>query len=1036
MIIHCPACGQAYDITKYPEQFEFPCGQCGAQLTSELLNDEHTAEGTMNASSLEEAGVESPSSSFLPAQTDAPRTPLISDLPIDDEADHTDPKGEDAALIDVMKQAEQDGSLLEDGNDTAAMAVQSVIDGEDPGDTAMMPVMSSDRLKELGLVRAEAGAGPQALSATKSSSSEHTMRLQGPSQDYTSQEDDFDPSQHIEHGEGVHTLAAAPASEQPTQGDLHGLDADWLEPSSEESTAVTQNPLLANQHYTPEPMPSAAPMQAQGSPMVQVDPAFQLEVDQQDPTAHFDPLGQTESTAVTQNPLLQAQAQPVADWTASQQPELTPAHQASGYTSHPPMGAAPISTAPSGLLPTQTPEPQNTAISPAPTHPTAGDPLAEASPANTTEMEDVALLVPRTDGRALAGFFLLPFVVLGPFCLLLGLLSYRRISADSNLFKGKGLSLMAIIGGTLESLLLGTLLTLFFLFPQGHPVLTSVSKTVRGLVGFSDYQNFEKLPPHDPTITDQQAHKLLLSLLNRRSDKPTPPPRWLYTYQPKGAKHAYIHWRNESDKQNQRSLLLYSNRKHWHVASLYMGKGYEVRCAKAGGARLDDSTARELIQAFWKLRGRFTGVRITHLYVVQEPESRRAHAYWQLTKQMPGKPIKQWQIKSLYHRSLDGKWYLSRYAIRIPKDEHFSHSAQGKARLDKEVAQRLLETYNKDEQKSYSPSSLYVYQAPKERDAYAHWKSGRSTYKSLYRRNNKDKWVLARPTIATPLLFNYRLKDTSRLTIGEARPLISRYVTNHARKMLNGPFLPAGKKGKPPRRMPLIKRMVILRRGATARVLWQATFPNKPLFFESLFYHSQAGDWYLAVPLTGQRTDLRFARRAAHTLTADLAKELIQQFWREDEQSETYNGARIDELYVYQNKTRSTAWAHWRKQQAGLDTSMRTRFVYTNGEWLLDNYDMGLGYRLKFHEPGEERLDSRLARRLLKQHLAKQAQYRQASILMPYVYQKDSASVAYVRWVMANKGKLFEFCSLFHRSNKGVWYLSLGSMPQLIPEGL
>jgi hypothetical protein len=677
--------------------------------------------------------------------------------------------------------------------------------------------------------------------------------------------------------------------------------------------------------------------------------------------------------------------------------------------------------------PAHTPQdtPQST---PEPVNP---DALLEAS-------NEVDLVVPQTDRRGTVGVFLLFTAVLGPLCFLLGLLSYRQIKRSGEAFGGKGQALFAMIGGALQSLVMAGVLGLFVFFPDGHPALNAISQAYHKLTGLSSYPDFSKRPPQPERLTKGNALKLILEASRPPGQPPSVTPKHLYVYQEPGARHAYAHWREARIKQNQRTLLLYSNRKHWHVASMYLGKSFEVRCSSPGQSVLTAAIARKLIKQFWKVRGKFSGVRITHLYIHQMPNQRRAYAYWKLIKQVSGSPIKQWRIKSIFHYSNQGAWYISRYAMRIHPSERFTHMKQAPGTLTTTLAQAMLNEYHKDNQQPLSLNHLFVVNAPKHKRAFAYWHNGRQATRSLFRHTNAGAWVLAQVSRKSQHTYKYTL---SSLTTDNAKKIIMRYLRNHTRAMLQGPFKKAGAKGKPPIRLPKIKRVAIYHPTSStkAHIRWEAAFSKKQMFMESIFIRTQNGTWTLFQPLTQQHFDLRFTHKQSGPLTATMAKEILLQFWREDENIEKFNGARIEALYIFQDasKGKQIAWAHWRKTQSGMKTRMRSEFYRAlDGHWYLGTYDMGLGYRASTSLQSPIVLRTEAAIKLLDTQLKSNAKTKDASIVAPYVYQEPNQPIAYIRWFLINHKKTKKMNSLVHRSSDGKWYLSILSTPQLTPTEL
>lgn len=1011
MIVLCPSCGR--ESTRAIDVSSMLCEHCHQPSefdprTTTMHEHSNASNSTHDETSLEDA-LEHPARTFQPpiesmyasdeqdalSSSNTSMQPNIPGISTHAEPSYASQSTEVASIMDENEQSKQSTE------GTVRMRSPLISQDGEAQDTSSIPTPSIPET-----LQTYDEFSQEQLDIRVGEEPEDDAHTMGSAQ-VTDYEDDFYPQLHVEDENDLeHTLAAA---------SLHS-DED-SRPT--ESTAISANPLLSSAH-------GVVPL---------VETSF--------PSSN-DPLAQEESTAISANPLLQQPIEQAAQWDGH-------AYSAAPESAQNVYVQNELYTQPAQHAHTQAP------VAPAPIVPNVQPELnvsesmglnntPDMSPETFTTMEtsDDVLLEPSKDRRAWVGVLLLFFVLFGPISMLLGIL-YNRRAVEEGDFQGKGLAYTAIFLGGLQTCIMVTLVGLFVFFPQNHPVLQSVRQTIQHVLGSSTHLDYAKLPPESQELTDEHA----LNILRKRGwVEPKTSPRSMYVYQVPQTRHAYIHWRSSKKQQNLRTLLLYSQRKHWRIASEDTGKAYEVRASQAGKSQLSEKVARSLIRTFWKVRGKFTGTRITHLYVVQDKKQRYAYAYWKLTKQVRDAAIQQWKIKSLYHRSAKGKWYLSRYAMRLPKDEVFAHSAQGERVLSKPLAIKLIQEYHKDNQKPFSPhTALYIHQEKSALTARAFWQSGRKQYSSLFRYSHQGKWFLARP--AEPSVhpsFTYKIENATSCTPDSTRKVLLRYLRNHGRTLLLGHFASYGHKGKPPRRLPKIQMMALYSKGSqsTIRVRWQAQFFKKMAFYESIFQRSQQGVWYLAQPFSSKQYDLRFHRKGGTQLQKTLAQELIQKMWQEDEQSEKFTGARIEDLYAFQGQSSSLAWAHWRKRQSGLTTRMRTELYRAhNGKWYIGRYDMGLGYSLRFSQKGPKRLPTQLAVQLVQRYLRAKLKTKRKvltqkpeKILLPYVYQEMGASVAYLRWVSAKKGKHTEVNSLFHHSNDGKWYLSIASTPQLTPTEL
>lgn len=376
-------------------------------------------------------------------------------------------------------------------------------------------------------------------------------------------------------------------------------------------------------------------------------------------SAHIDPFAEDiypsdqegESTAVTRSPY-------------HQQPSVPPQE-----TAYPPQRSAPPQEA-------VKPSSWEDAIDPAAQIPPSWDDMPSPSDQN---LEDIHLPEEhppeRIEFRSLLALFFSLFLIFGPLVWLLGWASRRQIRLTPNVFRGKSMATFAMFLGLVQTCLLAALLYAAVTRPHIHPAVTSVANVLGILQVKLTEDTFAKKPVDADELSLSVARRELLhhTALSSKTSKPNFVS--LYLYQEPNQSHAYAYWYDTLRRKTQRALFLRSNRGHWHLNQIEIAYQEESRVFGPGSRQLTTPQAKQLIQQFWKLRGRFTNVHIHQLYVVQRPGAKKATAYWKLHKQISAQSIKTWDIASHFRRSSENQWHLCQYASSTREGEQHQYAA-------------------------------------------------------------------------------------------------------------------------------------------------------------------------------------------------------------------------------------------------------------------------------------------------------------------------------------------------------------------------
>ena len=826
------------------------------------------------------------------------------------------------------------------------------------------------------------------------------------------------PPAYASHPHPAYDYSAPIQGGEHTSIDDVDEDEDDLLTNATESTAVTQNPytlLSAEMEMSPAPLdgaasPSLSPQAHGASPSSLVPSSIPSAYVPPPHPAMLYPSGGSMSV-YEQNPPASPYP-PASPSYGSLNRSAAPSNPYLSTPQHDPHEApASFGEAPHGEMATI-----RSASSP------ISAPAQASSPVEHVDIQPLA-----TDSRALTAFFSVLFF-LGPLAVLLGIGALRRIRRQRGLLKGGVLAWFSIVTGLGQSAIL-LLLGAAWLFP-------SQSKTWPGvplLLTFLGEPTQAKRDPYpegestqEPRLTEELAHRLIAHewrfLKGKAMQKA---PRHLFVYQEEGARHAFVHWHNEETKQNHRSLFLFANRSLWYLGLLDAELPFEVRCKASDGERLQAATAERLIGCFWQLRGRFRQTSIHHLYIHQPPKSRSAHAYWLLRKNKGTPQEKSWYLRSLFHRSKQGEWYLSRYAERVPRGTLYAFSLPAPNILDKESTQKLLQTYV---QQQGQPPPQEVHITPTlHAQAHAYWQQQRKIWEGTFRYTNQGSWNLVAVREQPRAFLNETSTAQTKLTEEEAQ----RLLTQFGRTLPESPMIQALQVYQEPDQpyayahwsWPVIKRNKrrIDKETRLFISLFVRTNDQRWLLLDAM----QGGSWRTTQSIDRDTPDGRFAKQGSVLMDADLARELLRQYWKEDE---SFAGSQIRDLYIYQEPKTHHALAHWSLDNAGSLKTMRTLFLRSQrGAWYLGRYALPTpSFTFDFSAKESPRLPLETANLLIKKALDKQedASKKRLHILSPFVYQEPNQHKAWVLWVLREDQEDKLMTSLFHRSNQGIWYLS------------
>ncbi len=795
-------------------------------------------------------------------------------------------------------------------------------------------------------------------------------------------------------------------------------------PLPEQQSFPSQVP--TSQHYassatpTPVPQPSSASPSSASFPSLEQQQSSYSYPPQSTPSASFPPLEQQQSSYTPASlqstppasfpPLEQQQSSYSYPPQSTSQASFPPLEQQQSSYSYPPQQSA--------HYPEEGPSVNggDTFSSEVSDVEASSQEFDEQISFANEEMEDLGL-PKETESRAIVALFLIPFFIFGPLVLILGWQAQRRITRFPMMFKGKLLALFDILVGAVESLGVLLLTAMIFFPSQNIPFLSEIKSF---LPPFLVAQSGDFFPALDgqqkPFLKREQALALLQKYAKERLDGKLNIAS-LYVYQEPQQHYAFAYWFDADKKKFHRSLFEFSTEKQWHLALLDKDRAYETRCSQEAAPLLTANVARQLIQKFWQIRGHFSHVRVAEIYTYQNPSKHRAFAYWKLVKQMPGQQPQTWLIKTLFHYSNSGRWYLAKYAIPINDDVIYQYAAKGEPTLTKTLALKLLKRYHEEKQEAFRPKILYVSQKRGSRIAYAHWQATPKSpsRRSLFRYTNSKHWVLARLTVAHGGLLHFSRKGPEILTPEIAKELIQRYWKRKKHSII---FIRAYYIFQPNRGNVAYFRWYSHQR---RRIGSRKAFRGR--IYQSLFLRSNSGVWYLSRASTKARYDVRFSTQNA-SLNVAQAKEMIRRFWREDEQ---FAGARIVHLYLFKEKQHpNRVWAHWAMSRGSLITRMRTSFFLSNAKrWYLGSYNNGRGFLYQYSKDYFGQLTKQIATEILKSYLKeKESSSTLSKILSLYVFQPAGCHKAYVRWVREKQNQYTHVHSLFHRSLDGRWYLS------------
>lgn len=637
----------------------------------------------------------------------------------------------------------------------------------------------------------------------------------------------------------------------------------------------------------------------------------------------------------------------------------------------------------------------------------------------------------RLEFRSLLALFLSIFFVFGPLVWLLGWVSRRQIRLAPSIFRGKSIATFAMFLGFVETVLLAGLIYFAIKNPLIHPAVTSVARVLGTLKIELTEDTYARRKADPEELSLPLARQLLTRYVSmqRRNKNQIPPFLALYIHQNPGRSFAHAFWYDSLRQKTQRALFLRSNRGHWHLTQIETAYQEESRISSPGSQQLSTEQAKQLIQEFWKLRGRFTNVSIHALYVVQRAGTSTATAYWKLHKQVSSQSLRTWEVATLFRRSLQDRWHLCQYAVPVQDGEQHAYSVTAPAELTVDVAKTLLTKYLKEEkQKSFSSRYLYVYQEPKSPQAWVYWQPRweKLPWRSLFRYATTQQWHLASEHVPPPVETRFRLKGSPVLTPSLAKTL----VLSHLSKMK---FASA----------PTLQHLYVYQASGShqARVNWQISLapPQAGMQaptahrYQSLFTYTHDGFWNLTEAQYARATEVLYYQRGDSVLEANVARQLIRQFWKDQSWKSDlrrFSGAKIRDLYVYQDPQTTKAWAHWIIENNDQFTPLRSSFYRSHdGFWYLGEYDLGRGYLLTPSAPAPPLLTAPLALQLLQQYWKQKDPDVETGLREVYVYQSPQSHRAYVHALVQQQQKVQSVLSLFHRSNQNRWHLSVIELP-------
>ena len=782
------------------------------------------------------------------------------------------------------------------------------------------------------------------------------------------------------------------------------------------------SPSMAAEPYVhppaPQPLPPE-PWQGSAHPESTSNPTLNSSTDGLPPMQAVDfALDQAEATAVTRSPYTM-QDMPYTSSGERGSPDAYASHSPDAYASHPPShttvpyeSSAGMDSQPAQALGSQ--EVQQSYIP---------DSWTELDESPSHSANDIVLPIDdadRTEPRAIWALIFAFFVVLGPVVWFLAARARQQIRLAPNIFRGRRLALVGILIGLIQTLGLGGVIYLAWTQPNIHPLIHRTAFVLGMVQPRTTIDRFKKRAKDPAHLTLSLAQKLLNQRLRLRQKKAKSLP---IAYLAHTSKPYYTHayWRDPKRKTSRKGLYFRSARGHWHLAHVESVYQEETRVFETGPSKLTATLARQLIKKFWQLRGRFTGVTIKQLYVVQEAGSQVASAYWVLEKQKAGKPLQRWVIVSRFRRSSQGQWFLVRYAEHVPKEEQHQFSATSGPRLTVETARPLLAQAYKLFQKSFQPRSMAVTQEPNSTTGWLLWENGRRKplLRSLFRYSTDQKWFFVR-TLASPTLRKvYRIKGPTNLNSALAKTLLETYLRKQRDRLRVQHLYVYQRKGQHIAQVRWITK--------APRQQKLGTPPPKPQ--QSVFHYTSDGSWNLTILHQRPAQEVLYHKKGGPRLSADIAKQLLRQYWRDQSwrsNSRRFSGAKIQALYTFQNSDNQRAWAHWIISNNDTKTPLRSSFYRSaEGHWYLGSYDLGKGYTLRYRITGPKQLSVKMLIPLLRNYVT--LKYKDTRVVLRdfYVVQPTKQHRAYVRWVWESGSKARAVFSLLHRSNQGHWYLSI-----------
>jgi hypothetical protein len=1028
MIIECPSCGQGYDTTGYPEHYRFSCS-CGYIIdTSALakLSDSKSQTAVQTDKDAHHNKTDSRSSPEKEQTTDHQtqigfnqKPPSGKALSSEDDESAAIELSDESAAIELSDESaaielSDESAAIELSDESAAIELSDESAAIELSDESAA-IELSDESAAIELY--DEFDNPEATMRTKPPAF-NVNDLDVLARKWIDERDDSESDlpksksdarlEQISALEGddelAHTLL--PTHQDESEGLLLDINIDIDDDDEQfgvhESTAVTLSPyyqsdLSAEVSYSPPSTSTVSPP----SPHPSYAPQYYPHSATTPAPAYI--------SATPSNEHIIPEQKPDSRWHGEAQIlQQTPHWQAEYHR------------------PTYNPQVQSQAA------PSWSNPLAVDETSRNIESSDdlhsapsqsaASVLPKRIESSVLLGFLLLPFVIFGLFSWILASRGLRNIRMDPNLYKGHFLASLTILVGMIETFALIGMICLVAFVPQIHPLATQVASIFGQKSEQTEEDAFVKRVSEPPILLNDLAYRHLQIYFDQHKLSQLPKESELYVHQEDNQAHAYVYWRDQQSQLNRRGLFFRSQRGHWHLVQIEPIYTEEVRVFAAGPALLRSEIAKKLIHKFWQLRGRFSEVSIQKLYVVQQPNTRHALAYWQLRKQMPDQTLRQWKLASRFRRSTGGQWYLAQYAMRIDDDEDFRYSAHGQARLSLELTVQLLMTYHRDQKQAFSAHRLLIHQPPSALEAIVFWQNSRrgQAQHSVLRLDTEQDWHLAVPNAQSPYLINPESSENMQLSNQAAQQHIQEYLRKQQ--------LPSQ-----------IKQLYVYQpdHGHIAYVRWLPYQPParlplrnpKPISpRQSLFHYLHNGSWNLSKLDVSPAYEVIASLKGAERLSAEVANHIIRQYWKEDDR--TFSGARIKDLYVYQEPDSLTAWAHWNMTRNDITTALRSRFFRSNNNiWFLGTYDLSSNYMIDYRALGPSYLSANIANQIIQQYLDKNISDSKPQIRDIYVYQEPHTHQAYTRWLRQSNDKASVIYSLFHRSNDNHWYLSVAELP-------